>query len=56
LNRSRYTRIIQGFLAFAAILFGVATIIAGVRVLAGADPGYTVFQPLLIYNTAMGIA
>ncbi len=22
----------------------------------GSDPGYTVFRPLLIYNTAMGIA
>lgn len=49
-------RIIQCVLAFAAALFGTATIIAGVRVLAGSDPGYIVFRPLLIYNTAMGIA
>jgi hypothetical protein len=56
LNRSRYVRIIQGVLAFAAALFGLATIIAGARVLFGSDPGYIVFRPLLIYNTAMGAA
>jgi len=26
------------------------------RVLTGSDPGYVVFLPLLIYNTAMGVA
>ena len=41
---------------FAAALFGLATIIAGARVLVGSDPGYIVFRPLLIYNTAMGAA
>ena len=56
LNRSRYLEIIQATLAIAAALFGIATIITGSRVLAGADPGYVVFRPLLIYNTAMGIA
>jgi len=56
LNRSRYVKIIQGVLAFAAALFGIATIIAGTRFLVGADPGYIVFRPLLIYNAAMGIA
>ena len=40
----------------AAALFGLATIAAGVRVLAGADPGYVVFRPLLLFNTAMGFA
>jgi hypothetical protein len=49
-------RIIQGVLALVAALFGLATIIAGVRVLAGSAPGYIVFRPLLIYNTAMGMA
>ena len=49
-------KIIQGVLALAASLFGLATIIAGARVLTGTDPGYIVFRPLLIYNTAMGIA
>jgi hypothetical protein len=43
-------------LAVVAALFGIATIIAGSRVLTGSDPGYIVFRPLLIYNTAMGIA
>jgi hypothetical protein len=40
----------------AAALFGLATVAAGVRVLAGADPGYVVFRPLLLCNTAMGFA
>ena len=53
LNRPRYVRIIQRVLALAAASFGLVTIIAGVRVLAGSDPGYIVFRPLLIYNTAM---
>ena len=38
-----------------ANLFGFATLFAGGRVLSGADPGYVVFRPLLIYNTAMGL-
>jgi len=56
LNRPRSVRIIQGVFALIAALFGLATIIAGVRVLAGSDPGYIVFRPLLIYNTTMGMA
>jgi hypothetical protein len=55
LNQSRYLGIIQGVLALVAALFGLVTIIAGTRVLAGSDPGYIVFRPLLIYNTTMGI-
>ena len=55
LNQSRYVRIGQNVLAFIAALFGLATIFAGTRVLVGADPGYIVFRPLLIYNTTMGI-
>jgi hypothetical protein len=43
-------------LAGVAALFGVVTIIAGARVLGGADPGYTVLRPLLLFNTAMGVA
>jgi hypothetical protein len=39
-----------------ALLFGVVTLFAGGRVLLGFDPGYVVFRPLLIYNTAMGFA
>jgi hypothetical protein len=56
LNRPRYVRIIQRALSLVAALFGLVTIFGGARVLAGSDPGYTVFRPLLIYNTAMGIA
>ncbi|MEO7359574.1 MAG: hypothetical protein ABI120_04550 [Gemmatimonadaceae bacterium] len=39
-----------------AVLFGLATVVAGSRVLRGSDPGYVVFRPLLIYNSVMGIA
>ena len=48
-------KITQSVLALVATLFGLATIFAGTRVLLGSDPGYIVFRPLLIYNTAMGI-
>ena len=41
-------------IALAAGVFGLVTIAAGIRVLAGADPGYVVFRPLLIFNTIMG--
>jgi len=43
-------------MATVAVLFGVATLFAGGRVLLGSDPGYEVFRPLLIYNTVMGVA
>lgn len=49
-------RIVQILAGAIAILFGIATLIAGGRVLLGSDPGYEVFPPLLIYNTAMGVA
>lgn len=49
-------RIVQIIAAAVAVLFGVATLFAGGRVLLGSDPGYAVFRPLLIFNTAMGIA
>jgi hypothetical protein len=42
--------------AVAALVFGVVTLAAGARVLRGADPGYVVFRPLLIFNTTMGLA
>lgn len=45
----------QRILAAVAFVFGLATIAAGGRVLAGADPGYVVFRPLLLYNTVMGL-
>jgi hypothetical protein len=50
------TNLLRSILATLAGLFGLATIFAGTRVLLGADPGYAVFRPLLIYNTAMGLA
>lgn len=40
----------------AAVLFGVVTVLAGARVRLGADPGYVVYQPLLLFNTLMGVA
>jgi len=49
-------RLTQRTVAVAAVMFGIVTIAAGVRVLAGSDPGYTVFRPLLIFNTVMGVA
>lgn len=49
-------RIVQILAATVAVLFGLATLFAGGRVLLGSDPGYVVFRPLLIYNTAMGMA
>jgi hypothetical protein len=52
----RHVGRLQGFLALVAVVFGVATVLSGGRVLTGSDPGYVVFQPLLIYNTTMGLA
>lgn len=47
---------LQSTIALLAVVFGVVTVAAGARVLLGADPGYTVYLPLLGFNTAMGIA
>jgi hypothetical protein len=55
MHPARATRTVQMVLALLAALFGLLTVFAGTRVLAGADPGYTVFRPLLIYNTVMGL-
>lgn len=52
----RSVPLVQMIAAAVAALFGVATLFAGGRVLLGADPGYMVFRPLLIYNTTMGVA
>lgn len=46
----------QRAVAIIAMLFGLATLFAGGRVLLGTDPGYPAFRPLLLYNTAMGLA
>lgn len=52
---SQYLKIMPKILAIVATIFGLATLMAGGNVLAGADPGYIVFRPLLIYNIIMGI-
>jgi hypothetical protein len=53
---SHTVRTVQILAAAIAVLFGIATLFAGGRVLMGSDPGYQVFRPLLIYNTVMGVA
>lgn len=53
---TRTARVVQAVGAVVAVLFGVATLFAGGGVLLGADPGYPVFRPLLVFNTAMGVA
>ena len=55
MERPLTVRLIPRVLSLVAVLFGLVTIIAGTRVLAGSDPGYNVFLPLLIYNIAMGV-
>ncbi|HXE49212.1 MAG TPA: hypothetical protein VN663_12630 [Ramlibacter sp.] len=51
------SNVAQRTAAVVAILFGLATLFAGGRVLMGySDPGYVVYRPLLIYNTVMGFA
>lgn len=49
-------QLIQRALSTVAVVFGIATIVSGSRVLLGGDPGYVVFRPLLIFNSAMGLA
>ncbi len=46
----------RNVLAGVALVFGVATVVAGASVLLGRDAGYVVYRPLLIFNTAMGAA
>jgi hypothetical protein len=56
MSRPPAVKLARGILALVAVAFGLATLVAGGRVLAGADPGYLVFRPLVIFNTAMGVA
>lgn len=42
--------------AGVAVLFGIATVVAGARALLGAGPAYVVYLPLLRFNTIMGVA
>ena len=52
----RAARVVRYAAAAVAVAFGTATVFSGGRVLLGADAGYVVFLPLLVYNTAMGLA
>jgi hypothetical protein len=53
----RHRILIRRGMAVVAIAFGLLTIFAGGRVLfLDVDPGYLVFRPLLMFNTAMGVA
>lgn len=45
---------LQLLIALIAAAFGVLTLFVGTRVPRGADPGYVVFRPLLVYNVVMG--
>ncbi len=56
MTHPRRGHVLRTAAAVIAVLFGLATLGAGVSVLAGADPGYLVFRPLLLFNTAMGLA
>ncbi len=56
METTRLDRFVQRAIALAAMLFGALTLFAGGRVLGGADPGYVVYRPLLIYNFLMGFA
>jgi len=48
--------IIHKSAAFLAVAFGILTLFVGSRTLLGfSDPGYTIFYPLLLFNTIMGL-
>ena len=49
-------RVVRYAAAALGVAFGIATLFSGGRVLLGADAGYVVFLPLLVYNTTMGLA
>jgi hypothetical protein len=49
-DRSR----IRQIAVVVAGVFGMLTILAGMRVLLGGDPGYTAYRPLLLFNAGMG--
>ena len=50
----KLAKTLQLLIALIAVVFGVLTLFVGTRVLRGADPGYVVFRPLLVYNVVMG--
>lgn len=46
---------VQHVTAIVAVVFGLLTVFTGIRVLIGlSEPGYTLFLPLLSFNTVMG--
>ncbi|TVP98656.1 MAG: hypothetical protein EA359_17960 [Balneolaceae bacterium] len=54
-NNFKTSKRLQILTAAVAIVFGLVTGFAGGRVLLDiSDPGYSVFFPLLIFNTVMG--
>ena len=55
-GKARYSAAVTKVIAVAAITFGLATLGAGGTVLAGRNPGYVVYRPLLVFNTVMGAA
>ena len=50
----KLAKALQLLIALIAVAFGVLTLFVGTRVLRGADPGYVVFRPLLVYIVVMG--
>ncbi len=52
MNKDKLLKVVLSFIVCA---FGLVTVITGTSVLRGSDPGYTVFVPLLIYNSIMGV-
>lgn len=47
--------VVHKALSVLAAVFGILTIFVGSRTLLGfSDPGYTIFYPLLLFNTIMG--
>lgn len=55
-KKERFIVTLQRLTAIIAVAFGLLTVFIGGQTLLGySDPGYTVFTPLLIFNTIMGI-
>ncbi|WP_372637609.1 hypothetical protein [Fodinibius sp.] len=56
MHKKKLFLLIQQASAVTAVAFGVVTVFVGGQTLMGySDPGYTVFLPLLIFNTLMGL-
>jgi divalent metal cation (Fe/Co/Zn/Cd) transporter len=57
MNKKTISIFIQHANAAIATVFGLITIgVGGATLLGFSDPGYVIFLPLLIFNTAMGFA